>query len=63
MTPFSPYERAAISIRVAGKPDNLALFIDSVGFAVDVAGKETERLHSALRRPDECLGESCHPDR
>ena len=53
--PVFPYERAAISIRVAGKPDNLALFIDSVGFAVDVAGKETERLHSALRRPDECL--------
>src|SRR6266849_4180039 len=50
-----PNKSAAISVRVAGKPDHLPLLIDSIGFAVDIAGKETETLHSARGRPDECL--------
>src|SRR6266581_9176829 len=50
-----PNKSAAISVRVAGKPDHLPLLVDSIGFAVDIAGKETETLHSARGRPDECL--------
>src|SRR6266853_1228078 len=50
-----PNKSAAISVRVAGKPDHLPLLIDSIGFAVHIAGKETETLHSARGRPDECL--------
>jgi hypothetical protein len=52
-----PNKSTTISIRVTGEPYNLAPLVDSIGFAVDITGKKTERLHSTFDCPNECLEE------
>src|SRR5436305_6085447 len=50
-----PNKSATISIDVTGESYHLPAFVDSIGFAMDITGKETERLHSVFDCPNECL--------
>src|SRR6266446_6506889 len=50
-----PNKCAAIPIRVTGESYHFALLVDSIGFAVNITGKKTERLHSIFDCPNERL--------
>jgi hypothetical protein len=48
-----PKERAAAAGRVARNADDLAPFVDAMGFAIHVSGKSAEILDTIMSRPEE----------
>jgi hypothetical protein len=54
MTPFSQMKaRQFDKVRIARNSDDLALFVDAIGFTVDMSGQRAERTNATFRRPNE----------